>query len=64
MRNFVKIHKEYLIVTIAAVIKGKEGKGRDPEIGGGRGEIYLLRYCKGFQREVRGEVTFKVQVGI
>ena len=62
MRNFVKIHKEYLIVTIAAVIKGKEGEGKGSRDGGG--EIYLLRYCKGLQREVRGEVTFKVQVGI
>ena len=61
MRNFVKIHKEYLIVTIAAVIKGKEGEGEGSRDGG---EIYLLMYCKGFQREVRGEVTFKVQVGI
>ena len=57
MRNFVKIHKEYLIVTIAAVIKGKEVKGRDPEIGGV--EIFLLRYCKGFQREVRGKLPFR-----
>ena len=47
MRNFVKIHKEYLIVTIAAVIKS-EGGGytltevlkRVPKGGGGDIDIF------------------------